>query len=103
MHMKNLMNVSTAVTACYSCHDMCLEVGDPIEVDHQVEAADNGPPHPQNRDAVRYRNVICDLWQRAHPWQHHTAPPFPQPTPVLVFVEELFFCAHYFLFPERTE
>ncbi|XP_034095934.1 putative nuclease HARBI1 isoform X1 [Gymnodraco acuticeps] len=62
LYMKNIANISTAVTACCILHNMCLEEGEAIEVDEQVEAADNRAPHPQNQDAVLHRNQICDLF-----------------------------------------
>ncbi|KAI4795467.1 hypothetical protein KUCAC02_031401 [Chaenocephalus aceratus] len=62
LYMKNIANISTAVTARCILHNMCLEEGEATEVDEQVEAADNRAPHPQNQDAVLHRNQICDLF-----------------------------------------
>ena len=61
LHMKEVANISAAVTTCCILHNICLDSGDRVDDEQglQQDIEDPHPPQPNNHDAARYRDMIC--------------------------------------------
>lgn len=62
LHMKNVKNISSTVTACCILHNICLESSDHLEEDQQTDDMEDDPypaeAHIRN-DASHYRDTVC--------------------------------------------
>uniref|UniRef100_A0A3B1KAW0 DDE Tnp4 domain-containing protein n=1 Tax=Astyanax mexicanus TaxID=7994 RepID=A0A3B1KAW0_ASTMX len=59
LYMRNVKNISSAVSACCILYNICLDPGDQGDEVQDEEDDDPHPPHRDSLDAVHYRYIVC--------------------------------------------